>query len=272
MAEDGVRDEPPDGLERALDRAQADVDAALRAAAGVTRELRRARSAAVSGSVRDLRRSLEAVSGQARELAEQVADARAGYDIDEREWLASGSYAKELLAAAEAAGVAMFEEDERLLCYPSLVRVLPGDLALEIDRRRRRGLRPSAVVAALQRAQQSGPRFRAEPFLASLAAGYDLVCAQQGKAGGAVVRLVDVYAVLTLLPGTARDYTKPEFARDLYLLDQDGTSTLAGPGGTRRRIRWAASTGTRQPGVLVTVTRSGQQQRYWGVAFEEVPS
>ena len=39
-------------------------------------------------------------------------------------YLASGAYTKELLVAAEAKGVTMFEEDDRLLCYPSLLRVL----------------------------------------------------------------------------------------------------------------------------------------------------
>jgi hypothetical protein len=32
-------------------------------------------------------------------------------------------------------------------------------------------------------------------------------------------------------------------------------------------LRWAASTGTKTSGVLTTVARSGQQQRYWGVSF-----
>jgi hypothetical protein len=123
------------------------------------------------------------------------------------------------------------------------------------------------VIAQLARAQQAGPRFKAEPFLASLLRAYECVVAQQGKALGAVVRLLDVYGVLTLLPGQAREYTKSEFARDLYLLDQTGVTTV---GSTGRRLRWAASTGTRQAGVLSTVAKSGQQQRYWGVAFEQV--
>ena len=81
-----------------------------------------------------------------------------------------------------------------------------------------------------------------------------------------MVRLVDLWSVLTLLPGQSRDYTRQEFARDLYLLDQSGeTSTRQGA-----CLRWAASTGTRGAGVLTTVARSGQQQRYWGVAFTPV--
>lgn len=240
------------------------VDSALKAAAATTRELRRARTGAKNGQVRDLRKALQAAETAATELADQARAARAGFDPNEQELLASGGYTKELLATAAAAGVAMFEEDDRLLCYPSLVRVLPGDAAVEIDRRREKRLRPSVLVGLLSAAQARPPRFKPEPFLDSLRSGYELVVAQTGKKPDAVVRLIDVWAVLTLLPGQGREYTKQEFARDLYLLDQSGvTGTPRSP----RRLRWAASTGTKGTGVLTTVTRSGQQQRYWGVSF-----
>ncbi len=253
-------------MEDAFAQAEADVGTAARSVAALARELRKARSAAASGQVRELRRALDAAVQAADEVAQAVASARGGYDVDEGELLASGDYAAELLSCATQAGVAMFAEDDRLLCYPSIVRVLPSELALEVDRRRVRGLRPSVVVAALQRAQNAGPRFKPEPFLASLLAAYDLELARQGKSPGAVVRLVDVYSILTLLPNQAREYSKPEFTRDLYLLDQSGVTAV---GSTRRSLRWAASSGTRQAGVLSTVARSGQQQRYWGIAFEQ---
>jgi hypothetical protein len=253
-------------FEAALARLEADLDDAGRSGAATIRGLKRAKAAAATGEARDLRRLLSALQEQIAQLSEQVRDAAERYDVDEASLLASGAYAKELLAAAADAGISMFEEDERLLCYPSIIRLLPNDLAIEVDRKRTRALRPSTVVAALARVQRSGPRFRPEPFLASLVGAYDLVVAEQGKSAGAVVRLLDVYNVLTLLPGQAREYTKPEFARDLYLLDQAGLTTVSGTG---RRLRWAASTGTKQAGVLTTVARSGQQQRYWGIAFDE---
>jgi hypothetical protein len=252
------------GLEGALGRVERDVEAGSKAVASLARELTRARAAAASGQVRELRRALDAVQAMAGDVVHRVGAAVAAYDVDETDMLASGAYAKELLAAAEAGDVAMFAEDDRLLCYPSIVRVLPGDLALEIDRKKARGIRPSVVVAQLAKAQRAGPRFKPAPFLASLVGAYDLVVAGQGKEPGAVVRLLDVYNALTLLPGQSRDYTRAEFARDLYLLDQSGET--AGPGG--RRLRWAASSGTRQAGVLSTVAMSGQQQRYWGIAIE----
>jgi hypothetical protein len=92
---------------------------------------------------------LDAAEGLTAQLADTVRALRGDYDFDETAHLASGAYAKELLVAAEAAGLAMFEEDERLLCYPSLVRILPGDAAIEVDKRRDRRLRPSVVIRHL---------------------------------------------------------------------------------------------------------------------------
>src|SRR6266508_422800 len=199
MGRQGVSQE--ESFESALATAEEQAGATLRAAAAVTRELRKARAAAAGGQTRELRRGLEAAQGLATSLADAVGALRSGFDFDEGEYLASGSYAKELLAMAAARGVDMFEKDERLLCYPSLVRVLPDQAALEIDRRRERRLRPSVVVDLLGAAQRRGPRFRPEPFLDSLRAAYELVIARQGKKADAVVRLVDVWAVLTLLAG-----------------------------------------------------------------------
>ncbi|HVM26364.1 MAG TPA: hypothetical protein VM433_01670 [Mycobacteriales bacterium] len=251
-----------DGLEAALAAAQAQVETAARAAGVVARELKKARAGAVTGQVRELRKALDAAVTAGDELADAVRQAQSSYDFDETAHLSSGGYAKELLATAVEQGVAMFEEDDRLLCYPSLLRVLPGDAAVEVDRRRERRLRPSVVVAALAAAQARPPRFKAEPFLESLAAAYALLAEKEGKPDP-VLRLDAVWGVLTLLPGAAREYSRPEFARDLYLLDQSGvTTTKAG-----RTLRWHASSGTRGAGVLTTVAKTGQQQRYWGVSF-----
>ena len=250
-------------FEAALGTAQDGTEAALRSAGGLTRELRKAKAAAASGQVRELRRALEAAAGITAELSAQVQQVRDGYDIEETTYLASGDYAKELLATASERGVAMFEEDERLLCYPSILRVVPGDSVVEIDRKRERRLRPSALIALLAAAQQRPPKFRAEQFLESLLSGYDLVIARESKKPDAVARLVDIWAVLTLLPGQGKEYTRPEFARDLYLLDQRGN----GRAKDGRALRWHASSGTRTAGVLTTVARTGQQQRYWGVSF-----
>jgi hypothetical protein len=260
---DSAASEPGAIFESVLRHTQGRAEAALKSAGSLTRELRKAKAAAASGQVRELRRALDAAVTQAAELLETAQDTRASFDIDEAGYLASGAYAKELLAMAADRGVSMYEEDERLLCYPSIVRVIPGDGVVEVDRRRERRLRPSVLLGLLADVQQRPAKFRADQFLESLASGYEYVVAQGGKKPDAVVRLIDIWTVLTLLPGQTKEYTRPEFARDLYLLDQSGIRQTK----DRRTLRWHASSGTRTAGVLTTVARSGQQQRYWGVSF-----
>lgn len=256
-----------DGLESALAVSEEQVDAALKAVAAVTRELKKAKTSAARGQLRDLRRAVGAATGLAEEARRATEDAASSFPMDEQEHLASGAYARELLEVARTQGVAMFEADERLLCYPSLIKVLPGDAAVEIDRRREKRLRPSLLVGLLAAAQARPPRFRPEPFLESLATGYDLVRAREQVRDGGVVRLADLWGVLTLLPGQQRDYTRPEFARDLYLLDSSATRTTK----SGRVLGWHASSGTRGSGTLVTVAQTGQQQLYWGISFTERP-
>jgi hypothetical protein len=251
-------------LEETLAATERAVDGALRSAVSVTRELRKALAGARSGQIRDARKALAGAQAAAAGLVKETRALSDGFDLDEQAYLASGGYVKELLAAAEIRGVRMFEEEDRLLCYPSLVRVIPAEAAVEIDRVRERRIRPSVLVDLLARTQDRAPRFKAETFLDSLRAGYELVVASEAKKADGVVRLVDIWSVLTMLPGQRGQYSKQEFARDLYLLDQSGvTRTARSP----RELRWSASTGTKGSGVLVTVARSGQRQSYWGVSF-----
>ncbi len=251
-------------LEETLAATERAVDSALRSAAAVTRELRKALAGARNGQIREARKALAGAHAATTGLANETRALREEFDPDEQAYMASGGYVKELLAAAEARGVRIFEEEDRLLCYPSLLRVLPGDAAVEIDRVRERRIRPSVLVELLARTQDRAPRFNAEAFLDSLRAGYELIVASEGKKGDAVIRLVDIWSVLTMLPGQRGQYSKQEFARDLYLLDQSGVTRTAR---NSREVRWSASTGTKGSGVLVSVARSGQRQHYWGVSF-----
>ena len=251
-------------LEDTLAATERSVEIAIKAATLAASTLKRALAGARTGQVRDLRKALAAAASAANSLADQAGQAAAGFDFDEQAYLASGGLVRELLAAGQQRGVAMFQEDDLLLCYPSLVRVVPAEAAVEIDKVRDRRLRPSVLIDRLARNQDRAPRFKAEAFLESLRTGYELVVARDHKKVDGIVRLVEIWGVLTVLPGQGGRYSKQEFARDLYLLDQSGvTSTSRSP----RELRWSASTGTKGAGMLVTVSRSGQQQRYWGVSF-----
>ncbi len=60
------------GLEAALARAQADADAAIRAAGGLIRKLKKARASAATGQVRDLTKALAQAQSNAEELTAQL--------------------------------------------------------------------------------------------------------------------------------------------------------------------------------------------------------
>ncbi|MBI4538982.1 MAG: hypothetical protein HY704_05660 [Gemmatimonadetes bacterium] len=250
-------------LESALARSETDADVALRAVAAVTRELRTAKSAAAQGAIRDLQRSIAAAEQMMDALRDGIGALRSGWRFDEQVYLESGAYTAELLEIARERGVRLFEQDERILSYPSLVRLLPADAALEIDRKRFKRIRPSAVAEHLRALQHKQPRFKAAQFLEALFRAYELAVAEKHRKLGSVVRLLDVYQILTLFPGQRSDYSKPEFARDLYLLDQSDVRETRGG----RKVSFPAATGTKSAGTLSTVTREGEVKAYYGIAF-----
>jgi hypothetical protein len=81
-----------------------------------------------------------------------------------------------------------------------------------------------------------------------------------------VIKLLDIYQLLTLLPGQSREYTTEEFARDIYLLDKSGVATtrsgavldLVSPSTAARALRRS----------LKVITEEGQEKLYYGIAFK----
>jgi hypothetical protein len=254
-------------LEDALARTEGDVEAALKAASAVTKSLKRFRTAAHVGNLRDLGPAIEAAEKALAEAGRRLAEAKAGWDFDEEAYFSDGNYPRELLETARQMDVRIFELDDRLYCYPSLIRVLGGDRSVMIDKTRERRLRPSLLVEHLRDLQQRQPRFRPDAFLESLFDAYTHLVEKRGKdqVGDSVVeRLVDVYGLFTLMPGQAREYSKQEFARDIYLLDRSGVTR------TRRGyvVSFPASTGARSASsTLRIVTEGGQEKVYYGIAF-----
>jgi len=250
----------PDGsLERALSDLEAHAESAVRALQAAAKAAKRVQAAAATGLLRDVAQGIDATVRLAAEAAGTAADLRSGWAFDAEAHLASGEYTKELLATAADAGLPMFELDDRLLSYPSIVSVSPSDASVVIDKKKDRRLRPSVVVGLLAAISQRPPKFKPEPFLEALAKAYDLVAPRPG----ATVKLVDVYRALTLLPGSGREYTKAEFARDVYLLDQSGITTTK----DGREMSLPASALTRSGGTLTTVAKGGQVKVYAGLCF-----
>jgi hypothetical protein len=260
--------ESSDSLETALASTEAAAKRALNASADLTKAIRRLRTSAQVGNLRDLRAALATVEQAAERARDAAKRATESWQLDEDAYFADGRFTQEMLAAAQVAGLQLFERDERLYCYPVLVRVAPAERSVFVDKARERRIRPSVLVEHLREVQRKPARFRPEAFLESLYGAYGyLVAAQHGPNqldGGHTVPLVNVYEIMTLQPGASRDYSRQEFARDIYLLDRGGVTT------TRRgqRVSFPASTGARSnSSALRVVNESGQEKVYYGIAF-----
>ncbi len=255
-------------FEQALASLEQDVEITQKTAAAVSRAIKVLQKAAREGEVRKLHSALNAALQAIQALDRQFANTREGWSFDVDGYLGSGAFARELMEAARKQGVRIFEQDERLFCYPSLVRVLPAFQSVQVDKKRDARVRPSVLARLLKENQERPPRFKPEPFLESLYEAYQkLDSAQKGKhmRSGRVVRLLDIYNLLTILPGQTREYTQLEFTRDIYLLDGSGvTQTKKGAA-----VSFPASTGTKSlTGILNIVTQTGREKTYYGIAFD----
>ena len=113
-------------LERALQQTEADADVSLRTASAASTSLKRLRSVVHEGNLREVRAALAAAEQSVDALHRQVTRTVEGWEFDEASYLSRGDYTDELLATAAAAQLRIFEQDDRLYCFPSLLRVLPA--------------------------------------------------------------------------------------------------------------------------------------------------
>jgi len=254
-------------LEQALRKTEADAETVCKAATAALRAMKKFRAAAQAGNLRELRRAIETAGQTITELEQQFTNAKSGWNFDEETYLTSGSFVAEVLATAADAHVHIYERDERLYCYPSLIRVLPNDRSVVIDKTRERRLRPSVLVQHLHELQNKPVRFKVEAFLESLYEAYSIAVKTRDKdrqGAAAVVPLVEIYGLLTLLPGQAREYARPEFARDLYLLDESGVNAVRD--GTAMSLHPARGNEIASK-LIHLVTKDGRAKTYYGISF-----
>lgn len=79
---------------------------------------------------------------------------------------------------------------------------------------------------------------------------------------GTVIPLLEIYELFTLLPGQAKEYSRHEFARDIYLLDRTGVVA------TKKGARVSLPASTRLVSrTLSVINEHGEEKRYYGIAF-----
>jgi hypothetical protein len=142
---------------------------------------------------------------------------------------------------------------------------MPNEQHVTIDKAKERRLRPSLLAENLKKNQERPPRFKPNPFLECLYEAFErLNTMHKGMRG--VIKLLDIYKLITLLPGQSNEYTKAEFVRDIYLLDQSGvTKTKDGA-----IVSFPASTGTKSlTSTISVITKQGHEKIYYGISFDK---
>lgn len=260
-----------ESIERHCEETQRGLETALKSTQRLVSGLKRAQKAATQGDLVGLHKSLAEVQDTLTVARTDVGNATVSWhssDTDEALYFAEGGYQSELLAAAQAEGLQMSAEDGLLVSYPSLIKIDANRRCVLIDRKPWKAIRPSVLTAHLRAVQSRPPRFKPAQFLESLYSAWEYARARQllvhGRKPIDVVHVRDIYAALTIAPGSAREYSKPEFGRDLYLLESSNIRQ------TRKgaRVRFARSTGTKSAGFITVVAEDGRRVDYSGVGFE----
>jgi hypothetical protein len=158
--------------------------------------------------------------GEIEAAARATEAALAGFSAAESTAAAAG-FAAEIARAASQLRLPLQGDFPEYEAFPLKIAV---DLVAEqatIGRRKTTTLEPLALMREVQARHQALHRsnFNAKRFMRSLVEAYDLL-KQAGKAKGMDVSLSAVYELLTLRGGTG-DYTKEEFAFDIYRLRRE---------------------------------------------------
>lgn len=235
----------------------------VRALAGAVKQMEKAAS---DGDLFKMRKASERIAGIVESTRQDVLNARQAwpFSAEEEENYLRDSYAGEIMEAAKTENLQIQQRDEGLIAFPSILRILPSERVVKLNRRKVQAVRPSRLVKMLRAIQTRKPKATSENFLEVLQRTYRLIVA---KEYGKTVTLVRIYDALTLLPGSTANYDQTDFVRDLFLLDRSGvTRTKSGS-----TYSLPASTGTKgAKDTYSFVAPDGETVSYYGIRFSEV--
>ena len=231
--------------------------------------------AAQKGNIAGVKRAQDTIDEILGALRQEIDNAYASWPFEEDEEVQyiDDEYSAELRRVADEKGLNIYERDGNLISYPSIVRILPGERAVRVDRKKVSDIRPSYLADFLLKNQNKTSSFRSAAFIESLYNVYSDIMSEESSSGrmvgsnGRVVPLSRIYKLLTSLPGSSRNYDRSDFARDLYMLDS-GTSKSTRKGAV---VSFPSSTGTRhrQSDLFTFIGPDGGSVEYYGIRFSE---
>jgi hypothetical protein len=250
-------------FDRVLDDLDRQLQLGEKQVQSVLGRIRRLRKAAAAGDFALIAAQLPQLPDAAAQTAAQLSTLAESFEFDAEAALTDGSYLAELKAEAERQGVVIVETGSRLSAFPLLLRIEPKSLAIRLGRTLHKALRPTAVLAALSRAQQAN-RFNAPAFLEQLWRAYAALAGDwSAQSDGPVISLLAIHDLLTLHPAAAADFPREAFAADLLRLNRaPDTRTRAGLG-----FDLPASTGSKGRERMVVYDEQGTEHVFVGLRF-----
>ena len=261
-----------DTFEQAFSDTERAAEATLRMAANLSSQLKALQKAAQRGNIAAIKRAQGSIEAALTHLSQEVKNASSAwpYQDDEVKQDLETRYLDELRQQAQSKGLQAHERDGLLIAHPSIVRVLPGERAVRVDRKQTSDIRPSHL-AGLLLANQRKPVRHQSAFLEALYDVYSDLLREASperlvKGGAPVVPLETIYRRLTYLPGSSREFDRGDFARAVYTLDADADKRTKS-GAT---VEFSPAERERSPrGVFAFIGRDGQVIRYYGIRFTE---
>ena len=260
-------------LEQAFSDTERAAASTQKSATALVKLAKQLEKAAKEGNIAAIKRLQGRFNADIGVLRQEVANALATWPFsqeDEERYL-GGEYATELRQAAKEKGLSIQERDGRLISHPSIVRVLPGDRAVRIDKKKISTIRPSYLAGLLLENQKKPARYQSARFLEALYTVYSDIVKEGSsnrmlKGGSHVVPLDRIYRLQTSLPGASREYDRTDFARDLYVLDSTGPKCTS----KGAIVDFPSSTGARgSRGLFSFVGPDGRDVTYYGIRFTE---
>jgi hypothetical protein len=256
-------------FEQAFSDTEKAADSTIKSATDLARWAKSLQKEARKGNIGAIKRAASKLSEALGTLKQEVGIAVAiwPFQNEEEEAYLREYYASELREAAAEKGLDIHERDGLLISHPSILRILPSNRAVRIDKKQVSALRPSYLSGILKENQKKPPRFRSETFLKALQERYWVLAKAEPPrldGHGPVIPLARIYEAFTSLPGIKREYSKIDFARDVYFLECSGKLlTTSG-----FRVSFPSSTGTKtKKDTFPFVGPDGQVITYYGIQF-----
>ena len=233
----------------------------------------RLRKAAALGCIRDIDKYKLEYDSIIKALSHDAHDLSV-FQFDTSSYLNSKSgFHEDLLRAANEEKLYISVSDEgKYFCYPITLTITPKESCLLIGKKKVYTLRPSHVIAFIKTMQSKKGPFNQRKLIDILYKCHSLAGKQICSTGnfGAYspnmnIPITDIYDILTIMPGSTKEYSAFDFAKDIHELTNN--QSILTSDGHRLKCREASAGSRGKTKSITLVTKDGHEMRYTYLSF-----